>query len=110
MYIFSKSNKIDAVLTQQNDIYESSNESYITQKTEKCAAIRQISIQDEILQFTCYWVFCSFHKLKYCSVCNKSPNKLHKMPNIESNPTESMTVNEMPIQLLRPEICQFLQE
>ena len=51
----------------------------------------------------------NFIKL-HCSVCNKSPNKLHKMPNIESNPTESMTVNEMPIQLLRPEICQFLQE
>ena len=54
-YIFSKSNKIDAVVTQQNDIYESSNESYIThKKKEKCAAIRQISIQDEILQFTYY--------------------------------------------------------
>ena len=67
----------------------------------------------------------NFIKL-HCSVCNKSPNKLHKMPNIESNPTESMTVNEMPnknkieynrirsnffvIQLLRPEFCQFLQE
>ena len=25
-------------------------------KKEKCAAIRQISIQDEILQFTYYWV------------------------------------------------------
>lgn len=30
-YIFSKSNKIDAVVTQQNDIYES----YITQKNQK---------------------------------------------------------------------------
>ena len=55
MYIFSKSNKIDAVVTQQNDIYESSNESYITYtKQKKCAAIRQISIQEEILQFTYY--------------------------------------------------------
>ena len=34
MYIFSESNKIDAVVTQQNDIYESSNKSYITQKTK----------------------------------------------------------------------------
>lgn len=54
MYIFSESNKIDAVVTQQNDIYESSNKSYITQKTKKCATIRLISIQDEILQFTYY--------------------------------------------------------
>ena len=34
-YIFRRSNKIDAVVTQQNDIYESSNESYITQKKRK---------------------------------------------------------------------------
>ena len=50
-----KSNRIDAVVTQQNDIYESSNESYITYtKQKKCAAIRQIFIQEEILQFTYY--------------------------------------------------------
>ena len=35
MYIFSKSNKIDAVVTQQNDIYESSNETYITYTKQK---------------------------------------------------------------------------
>ena len=62
MNIFSKSNKIDAVVTQQNDIYESSNESYITYTKQK-NVLRYANLHTT--------VFCSFHKLKKCSICNK---------------------------------------
>ena len=68
MYIFSKSNKIDAVVTQQNDIYESSNKSYITYTKQKnVLRYAKYRMKSFNLHIT---VFCSFHKLKKCSVCN----------------------------------------
>ena len=66
-YIFSKSNKIDAVVTQQNDIYESSNESYITQKKKK-NVLRYAKYLYRMKSFNLH--ITQFQKLKNCSVCN----------------------------------------